>query len=259
MALPLLRVGAGLFNAGRNAIASGGIKEFAKGSLGIGKGGLAGIAGYVATAELIKHGAINPILGATGMYYSPQPPPPAMMGGGMGMMGGMGQQLSPGQFNNLYGSEGWSLPWQKEPGLYERMQNRQLGAQSRMFDAGQRTQRYGIQMNRELGFDSNKTQLGIAGITAGAQKYLGDRQQRIADFSTSRQLQGLMDSNKTSARIADMTTSRQLNAVYDNNRRDVKIAGIGANRDRYVADRGVEVARWGGSVPRIATFGALMR
>lgn len=260
MLLPLLRAGAqGLFTAGRGAIASGGVKNFAKGSVGIGKGGLAGLAGYVAGGELLKHVAINPLLGAAGLYYSPTAAPLAVMGGvgGRGMMGDMA--LSPDQFGSLYGQQGWSPPWQHQTGLYERMQNRQLGAQRGMFDAGQTTQRMGIQKNYDLGMDSNRTSLGMAGITAGTQKYLGDRQQRIADFSTSRQLQGLMDSNKTSARIADMTTSRQLNAIYDNNRTGVKIAGIGADRDRYVADRSVEVDRWGGSVPRIATFGALMR
>ncbi|MEX0272487.1 hypothetical protein AB3R30_25575 [Leptolyngbyaceae cyanobacterium UHCC 1019] len=213
--------------------------------------------------KALEYTTVVPALGAAAMaaglpFGAPKPPTAAGAMPG-GMMGGMGMPMNPDQFNSLYGSPGWSLPWQKEPGLYERMQNRQLGAQRGMFDAGQTTQRMGIQRNYDLGLDSNRTSLGMAGITAGTQKYLGDRQQRIADLTTSRQLQGLMDSNKTSAKIADLTSFRQLNAVYDNNRTGVRIADIGANRDRYVADRGVEVARWGGSVPRIATFGALMR
>lgn len=264
MALPL--IGLGLTAARLGGAALRAAPGVAKGAGGMITGlyaskGPAAIIGQ----KLFEYGAVLPAIGigarALGVPVGlGSAAPPAVMGGmagGMGMMGGM--QLSPGQFDSLYGSQGWSPPWQQQQGLYERMQNRQLGAQRGIVDAQQRTQRYGIQRQSELGFDTNKTALGMAGITAGTQKYLGDRQQQIADFSTQRQLQGLMDSNKTSARIADLSTSRQLNAVYDNNRTTVKVAGIGANRDKYVADRGVEVARWGGSIPRIATFGALMR
>lgn len=213
------------------------------GSLTGGKG-LGGLLGYVAGAELVKHTLVNPALSATGLYYSPAPAPAPAAGAGMAGPGGM--PLNPGQFNRLYGERGL-FPWQNQEGFYEQQAREQRQLQRDLYGQSQETLRYGAGLNYNLGLDSNRTRAQMNRDLIGGQL-------RVAEIG----LAGQKDTNKSRVRISEIDANVRLNTVYDTNRRDVRIAGIGANRDRYLADRSVEVARWGGAPVRIATFGGIM-
>lgn len=198
-----------------------------------GKGAL-GILGYVGVTEGIKHLVVNPALGAAGLYYSPHAPAAAAP------PGGMSQQ----QQNFMYGQQGFQFPWQSQ----EAFLDRQLRVQKEMSVYAQDTLRQNSRNNFLLG-----TTAIAANERLGTRNL--DTQLRIADISTSRQLQGLQDTNRSRIALAD----RELYGLQDTNRSRVKLADIGARRDMYLADRSVEAARWGSGPARIATFGALMR
>jgi hypothetical protein len=256
------------------------------------------ILGYVAAGELVKHTVVNPALGATGLYYRPGPAAGAAPAPAAGAAPGLARQQDflygeqPGLFGMAY------LPWQQQQGFMDRQLNSQsatakgwqdaaryqagvgAAAQARQSQALEQMADYysGRQLSGTI--DSNRTMGGIARDQNFTQRYLGGIQQdlgrrqiagqvRIADFTTARQLAGLQDTNRAAlaglqdtnrskVRIADLTSARQLNAVYDTNTRDIRVAEIGANRDRYLADRNVEVARWGGAAQRSAVFGNIM-
>lgn len=199
------------------------------------------IPGGLVGQKAIEYGVIVPGLGAAfgaaGLpfgYSKPAPAPAAPGPGGM----------SPQQMDFMYGRQGFSLPWQGQ----EAFLDRQLRTQRDMFSEGQQTLRMA---------NANNFKLGTTAIAANER--LGNRgldtQLRIADFSTSRQLEGLRDTNRTRVALAD----RELFGLRDTNRSRIKMADIGARRDMYLADRSVEVARWSGAAGRIATFGSLMR
>lgn len=178
--------------------------------------------------EIAKYTVIAPVAGAAmtslGLpwgYKQPPPPMPAPAGG-----------MNPRQMDFMYGELGAGpfgtyLPWQnKGPGFMDR----QLQMQERVAMGQQSTFLQGLQ-------HSNNTRM------------------RMADFTSARNLEGLKDTNQSRIRMANL----ELSGLQDTNRSRIRMAEIGANRDRYVADRSVEVARWGGAPMRIATFGSLMR
>jgi hypothetical protein len=213
-----------------------------KGAGNIGKAVFTGgkVPGGLAGQKALEYGFIVPALGAGATalglpfgFSKPQAPAAAPPGG-------MSQQ----QMDFMYGSPGLSLPWQRNEGFMDR----QLRKQQEMFTEGQKTLRMANQNNFLLGTTAiaANERLGTRGL---------DTQLKIADLSTSRQLEGLRDTNRTRVDLAD----RELYGLRDTNRSRIKMADIGARRDMYVADRSVEVARWSGAPARIATFGALMR
>ncbi len=198
--------------------------------------GLPGVIGQKA----LEYNVIVPALGAgamaLGLPFGAPKPPGATAGvnpAGANQGGFMGMGMTPSQQQFMYGSQGFSWPWQSQEGFLDR----QLRTQRDMFNESQRTIRLANQNNFALGNRSL------------------DNQIKIADFSTSRQLEGLRDTNATRVALAD----RELAGLYDTNRSRIKMADIGSRTAMYQADRSVEVARWGGAPMRIATFGALMR
>lgn len=201
-----------------------------------GKGVPGGLVGQKALEYGLVIPALGSVAGAAGLpfgYSKPAPAPgPAA--------GGMSQQ----QMDFMYGRQGFSWPWQGQ----EAFLDRQLRTQKEMFSQGQDTLRYTAGLNYNLGTQAQQVQRELGSKSL-------DTQQRIADLYSGRQLEGLRDTNRTRVALAD----RELYGLRDTNRSRVKLADIGARRDMYLADRGVEVARWQGSPMRIATFGSLMR
>jgi len=226
------------------------LKGAARGVGAVGKaafGPAKGFPGGMVGQELFKYGVVAPVAGAAftsvGLPWGfSKPAAPAAAPAGPGMM-------TPRQQDFMYGELGAGpfgsyLPWQnKGPGFMDR----QLQAQERMFNQGQQTARYAAGMSLQgVNIATGRQLQGMMDSNRSAV--------RIADLSTGRQLEGLRDTNRTRTALAD----RELSGLYDTNRSRVRMADIGARRDMYLADRSVEVARWGGAPARVATFGSLM-
>lgn len=208
-----------------------------------------GIPGGIVGQKAVEYGLVIPALGATAAavglpfgYSKPAAPAAAPAAAGPGMMTPRQQDFMYGELGA--GPLGTYLPWQsKGPGFMDR----QLQAQERMFNQGQQTARYAAGMSLQgVNLATSRQLQGLMDSNRSAV--------RVADLSTSRQLEGLRDTNRTRTALAD----RELSGLYDTNRSRIRMADIGARRDMYLADRSVEVARWSGAPARVATFGSLM-
>jgi hypothetical protein len=194
---------------------------------------------YLGLSEIAKHTLINPVLKATGIYQgTPVALPPGY--GPQAKYQPGGAPMTQREMDFLYGEQPGIFgigywPWQRQQGYLDRRMDQQ----------------------REIAGMGYATQREIAGIQAGTQRHGYDTQRQIAGmgYNTQRDISRMIQDTQrfgiTSGErqsYAGMRTqlglaNRQLAGIYDSNRRDVMIAGIGANRDRYLADRNLDAVR----------------
>jgi len=238
--------------------------------------------------EILKYGLIHPTFGLGGQHQAPPPAGPAMVpnpGMAPGMQGGM---MTQGQFEQMYGKQGWSMPWENQEGFYQQQarESRQLQRDlantygdvakyqaSTYGDVAKYqsdTQRYRAGLDYNLGDlqssrnleglrDTNQTRIRMADYDYQGLRDTNATRLRMADLQTGRDLEGLKNTNQSRIRMAEIDANTRLNAVYDTNRRDVRIADYDRIARMHDSDRSVERARWGGSMDRISGFGRLMR